>query len=187
MWTAILAASAAIVGSVTAGLFNLAIQRGARTVDNDRWAHDSEQRRRDRLYDQRLRSYTVFLDESSNALGYESFKVLAKYRQAKSNAEQPLTTSSSYIEILARSDAPDAAGFNESAVMRMSRARRAVDMLTESADVKEAAEKMTVLLREMIALNSGDPEINEKFFAIYSKHGEASDTFVRAAHVELAS
>lgn len=185
MWTAILAAGAAILGSITAGVFNLAIQRGSRSADTDRWTRELDARRHDRLYDQRLQTYTEFLNESSNALGYESCRVLEKYKQVNLPDNKPLTVTSPHIEILARAETFHPSEFSQFSFMKMSRARRAVEMLTESTAVKSSVATLWTLLIEMISLKSDDPEINEKFFAIYSNHGDTTDQFTRAAHAEL--
>ena len=185
MWTAILAASAAILGSMTAGFFNVAIQRGARKTDSARWAREYEQKRSDRLYDQRVRVYTDFLDEASNAFGYESTKVTAKYQQVKQDADKSVAPKTPHIEILARATVADSPEFNQLATMRMSRTKRTVEMLTESADVKEAAEDMWKLLLSMISLDGSDSEVNDKFFTIYRNYGKAASRFTRAVHIEL--
>src|ERR1043165_8725479 len=68
--TAIITASAAILGVAVSGIFTVISQWQARTSDRLKWEREALERSRTRFHAERLEAYTNFLAAQANAHGY---------------------------------------------------------------------------------------------------------------------
>lgn len=168
-------AVAAILGGVVTGAFGLLVQRGARRAEQGRWGLEAEERRNTRSYENRLRAYTDFLAEASNAMGYELNKIIERHE----GSEAP----SVLVDQAMRQDHPE---FNREAVRRMTRSQGIVMMVATSEEVVSSSAALMDAVLKIATVGDVGLNWNERMSALIHAQGNAAARFREAAQTDLA-
>jgi hypothetical protein len=182
--TAIITACAAIAGVIIGGLFNLAMHRNVRRLDQISWSREAAERKKTRFHDKRLDAYTDFLALASNAFGYATQHVVERRRQAVGVGE-----GKSRWLLLRHAAQADSEEFNADAPRKMLRQATLVKLLTESADLYEVTDKLstTIVLVFTIKDSGEDSAWEATFDSVLAEYRKATDKFMEAARKELTS
>lgn len=172
----IIPACAAIAGTAVAGLFAAWTQRAARAADQARWDREN----RARFHETRLKAYTEFLEQASNATRVILDRAIERHGQPA----EPDKLAGLTVTVNQTDEGPE---FNRDAPRRMTRRQNVVMMLTSSADVRDAATKLVNGIISIAAVPIDDPNWNGRLMEILTRNAMVHDRFVAAARAELNS
>ncbi|MGP3914344.1 hypothetical protein [Nonomuraea sp. 10N515B] len=176
MVIAVIAAGAALLGSLLTGGFALLTQRLIRKAAEQKTQQEIQDRDRTRFHEARREVYADFLAAVSDAAGTLSHGAMERQRAAGHPADE----SAPQLRPLVGQFGPDAP-------MRMTRQQAIVSMLSGSPKVREASGALvtSVLGFLFVEPSSDHAEWNRALMATFHQQREAYYRFVEAANEEL--
>jgi hypothetical protein len=176
----LIAAGAALAGAALAGIFALLAQRANRKTEVIRWQRETAEHARTRFHETRLGTYTEFLDEASNAMGFTLQQAIERHTGSH-DGDEPAGTP--VFRPLLLQGHPD---FNTDAPRRMVRCRTRVTLLSTSPGVRDAADAVVNAVIAIAAVPHDYPEWNANISAATQNYSEAYDRFIATTRAELA-
>jgi hypothetical protein len=179
LWSAVIAATAAILGAAVAGAFTVISQRLARTTDRLRWERESDERRRTRFHDECVAIYADFVESAALALG-SLLRVAAKHHGDTVLAEIPAVPR---FELLRESNF---LAETDDGPRRMGLQLTRVTLLA-SPEVRQAAKAVSDAVYAIMIVPRDDPQWNARLNVVLQRYSEAVQEFEQAAGAELTS
>lgn len=178
---AIIAACAVIAGGIITGLFALAVQRGARKSEEERWSREADERARTRFHEMRLQVYTEFVEWATKVLGFKLQGIMYEFHRS-GQISDPVPP-----ELVKAVESGDSF-FDKDALWHMLQCFYRIMMVANSQEVKDAAYNVEIASKTLsVAGKKVETEGGQKVYDAYIGFNAAVVQFIFAAHAELAS
>jgi hypothetical protein len=132
------------------------------------------------FHETRLRTYTDFLDEVSNAMGYQLHQAIHKNGQPAEEAKGLGDLTEADLAAGVQIPPAEHPEFNQDAPRRMLRLQHVVMMLASSPDMRSAATDLVYSVLLLAAVPGDDPNRSERLMELVTRQGQASDRFIAA-------